>query len=88
MTLWHKPAEKPRKGRKDVLTITKGGFNYLMYADGYPYGMGESIKKWCHLSDLFKLERENKELRKEIEYLKQFIEQCNFYEFATMELSK
>lgn len=66
MTLWHKPTEKP-KGN---------GFLVCKYVN--MYGTVSAIEyrryepvciKWCYLSDLLKLERENKRLKKEIERL-------------------
>ena len=68
MTLWHKPTEKPRSNYKDLIVQSDSKTFFLLYGYGYPYGL--KIKKWCYLSDLLKLERENKRLKKENEKLK------------------
>lgn len=69
MKLWHKPAEKPRKGTLYVLLETNIKQFYLLYSDGYPYGIDNKIKKWCYLSNLLKLEKENKKLKMKIKEL-------------------
>lgn len=74
MTLWHKPTERPRRKKDLVIAIDKyeiykiEPFIYL----NYDIDLSE---KWCYLSDLLKLEKDNKALQKKLDIAVKALEQ-------------
>lgn len=70
MTLWHKPTEKPRGGDYGTLIVKRSTGYQAMYTIDFRYRKPDWTK-WCYLSDLLKLERENKKLKKELEKIKE-----------------
>lgn len=64
MTLWHKPSEKP-KGKDGKLLIFKKG-KHLRALYDYELDWEKVDWLWADLTDILKLEIENKRLKKQI----------------------
>lgn len=63
MTLWHKPTETA-KGHG--LVVIKNGKN-IGVMTAYEHRSQAPAGKWCYLTELLKLEQENKKLQEKLE---------------------